>query len=58
MDNTADSLPDGVFLQQQLDKLARNMQGEHALRHLLQDAKVVAVGGGEPVHSRHDAPEH
>lgn len=52
------TLPDGVFLQQQFDKLAGDMQGEHALCHLLQDPQVVAVSGGEPVCSRHDATKH
>lgn len=53
--DTFQTLPDGVFLQQQLDKLAGDMQGEHALCHLLQDPQVVAVSGGEAVRSRHDA---
>lgn len=52
------TLPDGVFLQQQFDKLAGDVQGENALRHLLQDPQVVAVSGGEPVCSRHDATKH
>ena len=52
------TLPDGVFLQQQFDKLSRNMKGERALRHLLQDPKVVSVRGGEPVRPRHHAAEH
>lgn len=52
------TLPDGIFLQQQFDKLPGNMQREHALRHLLQDPQVVAVSGGEPICSRHDAPKH
>lgn len=51
-------LPDGVFLQQQFDKLSGDMQGEHALCHLLQDPQVVAVSGGEPVCARHDATKH
>lgn len=52
------TLPDGIFLQQQFDKLSGNMQREHALRHLLQDPQVVAVSGGEPICSRHDASKH
>lgn len=53
--DTFQTLPDGVFLQQQFDKLAGDIQGEHALCHLLQDPQVVAVSGGEPVCPRHDA---
>lgn len=52
------TLPNGIFLQQQFDKLSRNMKGECTLRHLLQDPEVVAVRGGEPVRSRHYAPKH
>lgn len=55
---TFQTLPDSIFLQQQFDKLAGDMQGEHALCHLLQDPQVVAVSGGEPVCSRHDATKH
>lgn len=51
-------LPDGVFLQQQFDKLAGDVQGENALRHLLQDPQVVSISGGEPVGSRHDTTKH
>ena len=50
--------PDGVFLQQQFDKLSRNVQGERALRHLLQYTQVVPVGGGETVRPRHDTAKH
>ena len=34
------------------------MQGKDALGHLLQDAQVVPIRGGEAVHPRHDTAEH
>lgn len=34
------------------------MQGKGALCHLLQDPQVVAIGGGEPVHTADGAAEH
>ena len=47
--------PDCVLLQKQLDKLARDVQREDALSHLLQDAKVVPIRRGEAVRSGHNA---
>lgn len=50
--------PGRIFFQQQLHKLPGHVQGEHALRHLLQDPQVVAVGGGEAVHAADGTTEH
>lgn len=49
--------PDSIFLQQQLDELPGDVQGQPALGHLLQDPQVVPVRGGEAVCPRHDASE-
>lgn len=53
-----DASPGCVFLQQQLHKLPGHVQGQHTLRHLLQDPQVVAIRGWEAVHATDGTAKH
>lgn len=50
--------PGCVLLQQELHKLPRHVQGQHALCHLLQDPQVVALSGREAVHAADGTTKH